>query len=293
MGMAHAGMVLLDMLPLDTGLLDTGLLDTGLLDTGLLDTVRPGMVLPGRAPVGVALPVVMFAGVGVLAGGGARVLLGRLRRGTRIPPPWCELGVAALWGATGAAWATGGLPMSWVPAVLGLGWLAVAAGAVDLRHRRLPNALTVPAFPVALLLLLPVGPAAVVRGAGGAVLAAAVHVALHLVDRRAVGAGDVKLAAPLGAVLAAVAWPALVLAAVLAVVFTAVSAAVFAAAAAKGVLASAGNRAPVAAGARAGPPRGWRLSGRAVPHGPSMLMATWLVTVVVLALGAGACAPGR
>jgi leader peptidase (prepilin peptidase) / N-methyltransferase len=179
-----------------------------------------------------------------------------------------------------------------VPAVLGLGWLAVAAGAVDLRHRRLPNALTVPAFPVALLLLLPVGPAAVVRGAGGAVLAAAVHVALHLVDRRAVGAGDVKLAAPLGAVLAAVAWPALVLAAVLAAVFTAVitpvSAAVFAAAAATGVPASAESRAPVMARARAGPARGWPLSGRAVPHGPSMLMATWLVTVVALALGAGA-----
>jgi len=171
-----------------------------------------------------------------------------------------------------------------VPAVLGLGWLAVAAGAVDLRHRRLPNALTVPAFPLALLLLLPVGPATVVRGAVGAVVAAGVHLALHLVDRRALGAGDVKLAAPLGAVLAAVAWPALVLAAVVAAVCTVVHGAVRAA------VRSAVPRVRAGTGeghARAGPAWGWRPGGSAVPHGPSMLLATWLVTVVLLATGAG------
>lgn len=255
----------------------------------LVGTVLVGTVLGGTVPVGIALPVVMLSGAGVLAGAGARVLLRRLRRGTRIPPPWCELGVAALWAATGAAWAAGGLPSAWVPAVLGLGWFAVAAGVVDLRHRRLPNALTVPAIPVALLLLLPVGPAAVVRGAGGALLAVAVHAVIHLADRRAVGAGDVKLAAPLGAVLAAVAWPALALGAVLAALLTAL----FAAVAAIGSLATAGSRTPLPAAARAGPPRGWRLARQTVPHGPSMLLATWLVTVALLALGAGGGTPGR
>ena len=238
-----------------------------------------GMELAG---VGLSIAVLTGAGAGVLAGAGARVQLRRLRRGTRIPPPWCELAVAALWAATGAAWAVGGLPAVWVPAVLGLGWLAVAAGVVDLRHRRLPNALTVPAFPAALLFVLPVGPAAVVRGAGGAAVAVAVHVALHLLDRRAVGAGDVKLAAPLGAVLAAVAWPALALAAVVAALVTAS----LALASAIGRVASAGSRVPASAAERAGPPRGWWLSGQTVPHGPSMLAATWLVTVVLLALGA-------
>jgi leader peptidase (prepilin peptidase) / N-methyltransferase len=220
--------------------------------------------------------VALSAGVGAVAGAGARVLLRRLRRGTRIPPPWCELGVAASWAVAGALWVAGALPTVWAPAVLGLGWLAVAAGAVDLRHRRLPSALTVPAFPAALVLLVPVGPAAVVRGAGGAVAAVAVHAALHLADRRAVGAGDVKLAAPLGAVLAAVAWPALPLAAVVAAFCTA--------ALAVGALIASPRRVPhgVPAQPRAGP------AGRAVPHGPSMLVATWLVTVVLLALGAGA-----
>jgi leader peptidase (prepilin peptidase)/N-methyltransferase len=249
-----------------------------------------GPVLVGSAPMGIALPVVVLAGVGVLAGAGARVLLRRLRRGTRIPPPWCELGVAALWAAAGAAWAAGGVPAAWVPVVLGLGWLAVAAGVVDLRHRRLPNALTVPAFPVALLLLLPVGPAAVVRGAGGAVLAVAVHAAVHLIDWRAVGAGDVKLAAPLGAVLAAVAWPALALGAVLAALLTALLTGVFTVAASVESPALAGSRVP--GQARAGPLRGSRLAGQAVPHGPSMLIATWLVTVLLLALGAGGGGPG-
>jgi leader peptidase (prepilin peptidase) / N-methyltransferase len=243
------------------------------------------------------LVVAVFAGAGVLAGACARVLLRRLRRGTRIPPPWCELGVAGLWAAAGAVWAAGALPAVWVPAVLGVGWLAVTAGVVDLRHRRLPNALTMPALPVALLLLLPVGPVAVVQGAGGAAVAVAVHAVLHLVDRRAVGAGDVKLAAPLGAVLAAVAWPALALAAVLAASCTAVLAV---AASIRGAIGAAvgapvppGSRVPASGQARAGPPRRWRLAGRAVPHGPSMLAATWVVTVGLLALGAGAGGGGR
>jgi leader peptidase (prepilin peptidase)/N-methyltransferase len=234
--------------------------------------------------IGSGLVVAVLGGAGVLAGAVARAVLRRLRRGTRIPPPWCELGVAALWAAAGAAWAAGGLPVVWVPAVLGLGWLAVAAGVVDVRHRRLPNALTVPALPVALVLLLPVGPMAVVRGACGAAVAVAVHAVLHLVDRRAVGAGDVKLAAPLGAVLAAVAWPALALAAVLAAAFTAVLAMTAAIGAAVGSRAAAESRVPASGEARAGPSRRWRLAGRAVPHGPSMLVATWVVTVGLLAL---------
>jgi leader peptidase (prepilin peptidase)/N-methyltransferase len=249
-----------------------------------------------------ALPMAVLGMAGAIAGAGARGLLRRMRRGTRIPPPWCELGVAALWAATGAAWVVGVLPAMWLPTVLALGWLAVAASAVDLRHRRLPNALTVPALPAALLLLLPVGPAAVVRGAGGAAVALAVNLAVHLVDRRAVGAGDVKLAAPLGAVLAAVAWPALALAAVLAALFTAciaVGAAV--GAAVRAAVGSATDRAlgPARAGglwrpaaARAGPVRGWGLAERTAPHGPSMLAATWLVTVGLLALGAGGDGPG-
>ena len=135
---------------------------------------------------------------GLCAGAGARLLLRRLRRGTRVPPPWCELGVASVWGASGAA----AVPVRWLPVLLALGWLAVAAGAVDVLAGRLPDALTLPALPVALLLLVPVGGDAVARGVVGAVVAVAAHAAVHLVAPAAMGGGDVKLAAPLGAVSA-------------------------------------------------------------------------------------------
>lgn len=195
-----------------------------------------------------------FALVGVLAGAGARLLVGRLRRGARVEPPWCELVVGAAWSATGAAWAAGRLPGPWVPVVLGLGWLGAALGVVDVLRRRLPDALTLPAFPVAVLLVAPLGLVAVLRGLGGAALAVTAHALVRWRASHALGGGDVKLAAPLGMVLAAVSWAALLPAAVLASVLTATLAAI------KGARGRAGR----AAG---------------VPHGPSMLLAAWLVTI--------------
>jgi leader peptidase (prepilin peptidase)/N-methyltransferase len=200
----------------------------------------------------------VLAVAGALAGGAARVLLGRLRRGVRVPPPWCEAGVAVAWGSTGALAALGALPPVWVPALLALGWLAVAAGLVDVLRRRLPDALTIPATPIALLLLVPLGSAALLRGLAGAAVAAAAYGAVHLVAPAALGAGDVKLAAPLGAVLAAASWPALVL---------------------------GGFGAAVVSGAVAAGLLWWRRRGRpwgtALPHGPAMLVSAWVVVTVV------------
>jgi leader peptidase (prepilin peptidase)/N-methyltransferase len=202
---------------------------------------------------------------GAVAGGVARLLLRRLRRGARVPPPWCEIAVGVLWATVAAARAAGVIPGAWVPALLGIAWFGVAAGAVDLAHRRLPDALTLPALPVALLLLLPLGPTAVLHGLAGAALAVGAHGAVHLVVPRAMGAGDVKLAAPLGAALAAAGWPALILAALLAAMLTAVL----------GVAGLATRR----------------LARRAaLPHGPSMLAATWLVTSWLAVVGAATAA---
>jgi len=139
----------------------------------------------------------------------------------------------------------------------------VAGTAVDLRHHRLSDALTVPALPIAFLLLLPLGPGAVGRAAVGAAVALASHVVLHLVVPRAMGGGDVKLAGSLGAVLAASSWSAAVLAAGLAALLT-------------GLVAVA-----VVVGRRVG-------RGAALPHGPSMLLAGWVVTAgAAFAAGAG------
>ena len=177
--------------------------------------------------------------------------LRRLRRGTRVPPPWCELGVALAWAGVGTAARIGAVPWRWVPLLLALGWLTVAAGAVDMRARRLPDALTLPALPVALLLLTPVGGSAVWRGVLGAAVAAAAHLVVHLAAPAALGAGDVKLSAPLGAALGAASWEALVVAGLLAASFSSALAAT--------VLVARGRRG-------------------AVPHGASMLLAGLLVT---------------
>jgi leader peptidase (prepilin peptidase)/N-methyltransferase len=216
-----------------------------------LSTVRRDVWWPGRAGpqhgvMTTLLTSFVLVVAGLCAGTGARLLLRRLRRGTRVPPPWCELGVASAWGASGAA----AVPVRWLPVLLALGWLAVAAGTVDVLAGRLPDALTLPALPTALLLLVPVGGDAVARGVAGAVVAVAAHAAVHFVAPAAMGGGDVKLAAPLGAVLAAVSWEALALAGVLAALSS-------------GVLA-------VAVLVRRG-------RGGAVPHGPSMLLACLLV----------------
>ena len=206
--------------------------------------------IPSLTALPASVAAALFAAAGLLAGAGGRLLLRRLRRGARVSPPWCELGVALVWGAVGSAARAGVVPVPWLPVLLGLGWLAVAAGAVDLLHKRLPDGLTLPALPLALLLLAPLGPAVVLRAGVGAVVAFVAYATVHLAAPAAMGAGDVKLAAPLGAVLTGVSWEALVLAATLAA---------------------------ACSGAAAAPCQQHHARDGAVPHGPSMLLTGLLV----------------
>jgi len=244
--------------------------------------------------------VVFFGGLGMLDGGLARWLLGWLRRGADVPPPWCELLVGVLWAASGYWWAAGWLETVWLPLLLGLGWLAVAAGAVDLLHSRLPDALTVPALPAALLLAVPLGGGAVLRAALGAAALGGGYLLVRLAAPAALGAGDVKLAAPLGAAMAAASWSALLVGALLAAVLTLGVAMVQ-----SGVGALADARLVAPWGAGFGPPPGVP-AGRdgpaaglppglaglphglvgGVPHGPAMLAAGWLVLAIACTHGA-------
>ena len=80
-------------------------------------------------------------------------------------------------------------------AVTVLAWLAVLS-CYDVRHRRLPNVLTLPGAGVILL-------AAALGGRGlpalaGAAALAAMYLLVHLAAPAAMGAGDVKLAIGLG-----------------------------------------------------------------------------------------------
>jgi leader peptidase (prepilin peptidase)/N-methyltransferase len=78
-------------------------------------------------------------------------------------------------------------------------WMVVLSG-YDIRHRRLPNWLTIPGFAV-------ICSAAAVAGHGrmalvGAAALAALYLLVHLVAPASMGGGDVKLALGLGALTA-------------------------------------------------------------------------------------------
>lgn len=205
-----------------------------------------------------AVPIFLTAllGVaGVLAGVAGRALLARLRRGTAVPGVWPAGGVGVLWAVLGWRASTGAVPAWWLPVPLALTWFAVLLTVTDLRHRRLPNALTLPAYPV-------IGAATVVAalaGGGwdlttsalvGGVAFCAPHAMVHLASPRSLGAGDVKLSGSVGAVLGAVGWPAMV--------------------------AAAGLAALVTLALRVVGPRHWH---DGIPHAPGLLAATCLIAV--------------
>ncbi|MFP5021430.1 prepilin peptidase [Pseudonocardia phyllosphaerae] len=210
--------------------------------------------------------VLLAGGLGVLAGIRTRRWLAGLPRGAVVPPPWCEAALGLLWACTAGLVATGVLDAAAAVPVAVLCWLAVAGSATDLVHRRLPNALTLPALPVVLLALAPAGWDAVARGAAGAALLAGAYAVVHLVSPVSLGAGDVKLALPVGAALGGAGWPVLLAGAV-----------------AAAVLAGA-----VAAGAV--------LAGRAalgsrLPFGPVLLAAALASVTAAGVLGTGGPAP--
>ena len=108
-----------------------------------------------------------------------------------------------------------------------LGALGVVLGAVDVAVHRLPDRLTLPAYPVLLVLL---GAGAVIGHDGGAlvrallasVALAASYLLLALLRPGQLGGGDIKLAAVLGLGLGWLGWPAVIAGAMLAFVLTAV-----------------------------------------------------------------------
>jgi leader peptidase (prepilin peptidase)/N-methyltransferase len=130
-----------------------------------------------------------------------------------------------------------------------LAWMT-ALSVVDIRARRLPNALTLPGAVV-----IPAGAAVCGHGLAamvGAATLAGAYLVVHLISPAAMGAGDVKLALGLGALTGACGVDVWALAALGAPVVTAV----------------------------------WGLIGglRRVPHGPSMCLAT--AAAVLLAASA-------
>ena len=96
-----------------------------------------------------------------------------------------------------------------------LGVLGVALAAIDIKVKRLPDLLTLPAYPVMIALL---GAAALTDGTGtdlvrallGGLTLAACYLLLALARPGQMGGGDIKLAGLAGLALGWLGWPALV-----------------------------------------------------------------------------------
>ncbi|HEX5400775.1 MAG TPA: A24 family peptidase [Pseudonocardiaceae bacterium] len=191
-----------------------------------------------------------FGLIGTVVGALGRHIVNRALRSPVCRPPWCELACAGLSALLGWRAAAGLLPSWWLPVPLVLGWFAVPLTAADLARRRLPDVLTLPAYPLiglVVALAATAGPDAGLgcRALAGVILFGGAHALVRVLAPTAMGGGDVKLAGSLGAVLGAIGWPAMAVAATLAAMGTALLA-----------MARRMNHAP---------------------HGPSLLAATWLV----------------
>jgi leader peptidase (prepilin peptidase) / N-methyltransferase len=114
--------------------------------------------------------------------------------------PAAELITAALFALMGLRF---GLSPA-LPAFCYLAAVAVALGFVDAAHKRLPDLLTLPSYPVALVLLglatpfIPNGTGHLVRAIIGLACAFAFYVVLALIYPAGIGWGDVKLSGLLG-----------------------------------------------------------------------------------------------
>ncbi|NUP64461.1 MAG: prepilin peptidase [Nonomuraea sp.] len=148
--------------------------------------------------------VALMALLGLVAGRRARALADAYDDLAPPPswPPAVELVTAAV--AALVAWRAG-------PPYVGFALIGSALAVIDWRTGLLPDAITLPAYPIVALTLLPTGE--LPRALLGAAALAAVYGLLWLARPDAMGLGDVKLAGLIGMASAALSWQAWVVAA--------------------------------------------------------------------------------
>ncbi|GAA3360959.1 hypothetical protein GCM10020366_43040 [Saccharopolyspora gregorii] len=221
-------------------------------DAGRMDLTSGFAHLTGAACAAGAL--------GAVAGWAGRALLRSARIGIPVPRWCCEAGTALLWAPVAARTVGGALPVWWAPVPLLLGWAGVLLAVCDLRAHRLPDALTLPAWPLAFAAVAGTASAAgnavmLVSAFVGAALFAGCYGLVRMLSPPALGPGDLKLSGPLGALIGAVSVPAVLGCVLVSAVLTALHACA--------------------------------VRRSAVPHGPAMLLPAWLVTAVGPVLGSG------
>ncbi|MEU1385221.1 MULTISPECIES: A24 family peptidase [unclassified Nonomuraea] len=148
--------------------------------------------------------VALMALLGLVAGHQVRALADAYDDLASPPswPPGVELLTAAVTALT--AWLAG-------PPYAGLALAGTALAVIDWRTSLLPDAITLPAYPIIALTLLPTGE--LPRALLGAAALAAVYGLLWFARPAAMGLGDVKLAGLIGMAAAAMSWQAWVAAA--------------------------------------------------------------------------------
>jgi len=108
-----------------------------------------------------------------------------------------------------------------------LGVLGVALAAIDIAVQRLPDRLTLPAYPILITLLACAAIAghdfaALLRALLGGLALAAAYLVLALIGRGQLGGGDIKLAGLIGLALGWLGWPILIAGAALGFVLCAI-----------------------------------------------------------------------
>lgn len=120
--------------------------------------------------------------------------------------PLVEIGMAGAFALT--AWWRG--YAADLPAFLALAFVAVVLTLIDISHRRLPNAIVLPALPVFVALLAVTGEwGSLLRAVAAGAALFAFYLAIALISPRGMGMGDVKLAALVGTALGWIGWGAL------------------------------------------------------------------------------------
>ncbi len=159
----------------------------------------------------VTLPwlIALMALGGLLAGLAGRAAISRYAGSGagRLPPLTAEAATAAV---TALIAARAG-PAAAVPALCWLGACGVPLAVIDVRTRRLPDALTAAAYAGTIVLLSAAAAAQshwaqLARAAGGGAALAACFLVLALAGPGSVGLGDVKLSASAGTALAWFGW---------------------------------------------------------------------------------------
>jgi leader peptidase (prepilin peptidase)/N-methyltransferase len=202
-----------------------------------------------------ALTIVAAAAIGLGAGWFMRRVVAT-ESGSVVNPALVTVATGAL--SAAAAWRFGA---SWeLPVYLYFAIVSVPLAIIDLRTHRLPNPLTLSAYPIVLIgLALP----SIIDGRWGdfgrgllaGLAALAVFALLHVINPSGMGLGDVKLAGSMGALLGWLSWSSLIVGLFLG----------FALAAIVGLALLATGRA-----------------GRksAMPFGPFMLVGAWFAILV-------------